>query len=342
MGKVLQLSDAQFRESLAHLGFMYAPCSYQKAQGIPPCVPQSLAGFMPRHPTCVDSQEAAQEMFYCPNNQPYTSSDSELIEKYQMQTSPGTKLVSTTWWENTIIFPSPSIGLFRILSASCLVIIFLSVSKCLHFHLQIKSFQKYVFSYSLHEFQQELLKMLANISRVVSSKPLCCYASTTRAVKNTSKALCWMLCRCTEKTHRYSWLSIHTAYSCSNIGWSTTAAVTQLEIEEWWATKNFTGLRIWKFGNQGHHHQGYLGCSGSDSNGRPRLRTRHILRRGIIFSLWPCFVCFYAVPLASPFLFQTINSLTKTDRKQTGPKTIEQLEQQCWTNTCGQLMPFMW
>lgn len=52
--------------------------------------------------------------------QPYIPSDSELIQKYQMQISPGTKLISITWWENTIIFPSLSIGLFRILSASCL------------------------------------------------------------------------------------------------------------------------------------------------------------------------------------------------------------------------------
>lgn len=41
-----------------------------------------------------------------------------------------------------------------------------------------------------------------------------------------------------------------------------------------------------------------------NSNGRPRIRTRHTLRKGIIFSLWPCFACFYAVPLAPPFLFQ--------------------------------------
>lgn len=38
-----------------------------------------------------------------------------------MQTSPGPKLISLTQWENTIIFPSPCIGLLRILSASCLL-----------------------------------------------------------------------------------------------------------------------------------------------------------------------------------------------------------------------------
>lgn len=38
-----------------------------------------------------------------------------------MQTSPGPKLISLTQWENTIIFPSPSTGLLRILSASCIL-----------------------------------------------------------------------------------------------------------------------------------------------------------------------------------------------------------------------------
>lgn len=78
-----------------------------------------------------------------------------------------------------------------------------------------------------------------------------------------------------------------------------------------------------------------------NSNGRLRLRTRRILRRGIIPSLWPYFVCFCAVPLASPFLFQILISLSNTDREQTCPNTIDQLKQQCQTNMCGQLVPFM-
>lgn len=45
--------------------------SYQKAQGIIPCVLQSLAGFMPKHPTRAGSQQAAWEMFYCPTIYPF-------------------------------------------------------------------------------------------------------------------------------------------------------------------------------------------------------------------------------------------------------------------------------
>lgn len=83
-------------------------------------------------------------------------------------------------------------------------IILLSVSKCLHSHPQIKSLKKYVFSYYLHELQQDLLKILANVSPVLSPKPRCCYVATTKALKNMMKALWWMLCRCTEKMHRHS------------------------------------------------------------------------------------------------------------------------------------------
>lgn len=39
-----------------------------------------------------------------------------------MQTSPGPKLINFAQRENTIVFPSPSISLLRILSASCLLL----------------------------------------------------------------------------------------------------------------------------------------------------------------------------------------------------------------------------
>lgn len=207
LGKMLQLSDAQL-ESLAHPGLRSCPTFIPESSKY-----SSLC-------TTMSCRIYGMQL----NWQPAVSLGSVLFSnhipfltpswyKHTNANHPGTKLTSITWCKNTkIILPSPSIGLFRILSTSCLVLC------CSQFPSPSTSTSKSIFPQicfflvpswiSAGAFQNVAQHLPCCVSQAI----LLCFCNKG-AQKHGEKhpALCWMLCRCIEKMHRHSWLSIHTA-----------------------------------------------------------------------------------------------------------------------------------
>lgn len=147
-----------------------------------------------------------------------------------MQTSPGPKLTSLTQWENTIMFPSPSIGLRRILSASCIL------PYCTQFPNASVPTSKLNLSRNKWRFFLISLRMS---SAATQNAGLClhCFMLLHKAVlKNPMKALCWILCICTEEITDILY-SQDTQCTAATGDWSTTAAAMQLEVWEGEATK---------------------------------------------------------------------------------------------------------
>lgn len=227
-----------------------------------------------------------------------------------MQTSPGPKLISLTQWENTIIFPSPCIGLLRILSASCLL------SYCSQFPNASVPTSKLNLSRNKWVFFLISLRMS---SAATQNAGLCLHCFML--LQQWHSKTWWRPCVgcCAEKmTDCPSFLTLKT----HSVQLQQETDPSQQQQCNWKFKSERQPKTLWTSG------YGILGIRviiiirsiwnalAENSNERPRLRTSNILRSGIIFNPWPCFVCFYIVPLASPFLFQMLNSLNNTDRKQ--------------------------
>lgn len=167
-----------------------------------------------------------------------------------MKTSSGTKLLSITQRENTIILASPSICFLQIVSASSLV------SYCSQFPSTSIPTSKLNLSRNMFLFPPWIsagaAQNAAHIPCYVSQATvlLCSYKRGTQKYGKGPVLDALQIHR--ENAQIFLTLDMHSL------------KLLQWDIHEYGATKKFTGLWIGKFRNRSHPHQGNLGCSGRE------------------------------------------------------------------------------